>query len=67
MNDVLTLSEAAELLRACSPHAMPTPLMIQLIDEDLELGGRLIDAVEAMGEPDLSTMGTLVELPARLG
>ncbi len=60
-------AEAAELLRARSPHAMPNPLMIQLIDEELELGGRLIAAVEDMGEPDFSTMGTLVELPARLG
>ncbi len=60
-------AEAARLLRERSPHALPNPLMIRLIDAELALAGRLIAAVEAMGEPDFATMGTLVELPARLG
>ncbi len=57
---------AAQLLRARSPHALPNPLMVGLIDTELGLDGRLVDAVGAMGEPDFSTMGTLVELPAKL-
>jgi predicted protein tyrosine phosphatase len=56
---------AARLLRQRAPHAKPNRRMIGLADEALGLGGRLVGAVEAMGEPDFATMGSLVALPAR--
>ena len=55
--------EAAGLLRRLAPHAKPNRRMIAFADEALGLGGRLADAVEAMGDPDFSTMGALVALP----
>lgn len=59
-------AEAARLLRQRAPHAKPNRRMIGFADQALGLGGRLIEAVEAMGDPDFATMGTLVELPALL-
>jgi predicted protein tyrosine phosphatase len=50
-------------LRQLAPHAKPNRRMIALADEALGLGGRLAGAVEAMGEPDFSTMGNLITLP----
>ena len=58
---------AARLLRERAPHAKPNRLMIRLADEALGLRGRLSDAVAAMGEPDFTGVGCLVEMPARFG
>ena len=57
---------AAQTLRDRAPHAQPNRRIIRIADQIMGLDGRLIDAVEAMGEADYATMGSLVELPVEL-
>lgn len=57
---------AARTLRDRAPHAQPNRRIIGLADQIMGLDGRLIGAVEAMGDADFATMGSLVELPAVL-
>ncbi len=57
--------EIARRLRRAAPHANPNRRLVSLADEALGRGGRMIEAVEAMGESDLAIMGRPVELPAR--
>ncbi len=57
---------AAQTLRDRAPHAQPNRRIIGIADQIMGLEGRLIGAVEAMGEADFATMGSLVELPAEL-
>jgi predicted protein tyrosine phosphatase len=54
-------------LRQRAPHAQPNRRIVALADDMLDLDGRLVDAVEAIGarEPGLN-MGRLVQLPAFL-
>ncbi len=54
--------EAAQALRRAAPHAHPNPLIVELADEILGAGGRLIAAREAMGEGVFAESGPLVEL-----
>lgn len=44
--------EAATMLRASAPVAIPNRLIIQLADESLQRAGALVAALDAMGEPD---------------
>ncbi len=54
---------AVEHLRASAPHAMPNRRMIQVADEQLGCGGRLIEAHAAMVPPQgMLYTGPLVEL-----
>jgi predicted protein tyrosine phosphatase len=55
--------QLAERLRNRAPHASPNRRMIALADEMLGRGGRLTSAVTAMGQADLLTIGSLIELP----
>lgn len=57
---------AALTLRERAPHAQPNRRIIGIADRIMGLDGRLVDAVDAMGEADFATMGSLVELPADL-
>lgn len=57
---------AAQTLRDRAPHAQPNRRIIRIADQIMGLDGRLIGAVEAMGEADYATMGSLVELPVEL-
>jgi len=56
----------AETLRASAPHAQPNRLMISHADRLLSREGRMIGAVEAMGEARPSWQGEVVELPLDL-
>jgi predicted protein tyrosine phosphatase/rhodanese-related sulfurtransferase len=57
-------SEAARALRRAGPHFSPNRLMIQLADDILGTGGRLLAACEAMGPADLNgERPTEVEIP----
>ena len=56
----------AQSLRFLAPHAQPNRLMIQHADQLLSREGRMIDAVEAMGEARPSWQGEVVELPLEL-
>ncbi len=52
---VLQLNNEAKLawhLKQQAPYCHPNRLMIELADQALSLGGKLIDAVANMGEPD---------------
>ena len=53
----------ARELRARAPHAYPNRLMVKLADGALGRGGRMVDAVEAMGRGRIVSEGELTELP----
>jgi predicted protein tyrosine phosphatase len=53
-------------LRFHAPHAQPNRLMIRHADQLLGREGRMISAVEAMGEARLVWEGEVVELPLSL-
>jgi predicted protein tyrosine phosphatase len=55
--------EAARILRAAAPHALPNTRIVELADRLLGRGGRLVAAREAMGPAALVFEGPLVELP----
>ena len=48
----------AQHLRAASPMATPNALMIKLADDQLDLGGRLSDAIAAIGRGAEASQGT---------
>jgi predicted protein tyrosine phosphatase len=58
--------EIARSLRFLAPHAQPNRLMIQHADALLSRDGRMIAAVEAMGEAKPCWQGEVVELPLDL-
>jgi len=59
-------AKIARALRASAPHAQPNRLMIQHADQLLSREGRMIAAVEAMGEARPCWQGEVVELPLDL-
>ncbi|HXJ03084.1 MAG TPA: hypothetical protein VNH44_17830 [Micropepsaceae bacterium] len=56
----------AHALRFRAPHAQPNRLMIHHADQLLSRGGRMVAAVEAIGEGRPSLQGEVVELPLDL-
>lgn len=56
----------AQGLRFHAPHAQPNRLLIRHADQLLSRNGRMITAVEAMGEASAVTEGEVVELPLAL-
>lgn len=54
----------ARSLREAAPHAYPNRQLVRLADEALGRQGRMIEAVEAMGDNGFATMGRPFELPA---
>lgn len=58
-----TIDEAAVHLRRTAPHARPNPLIVGLGDELLGLDGRLVAAVEAMGDATIAVQGSLINIP----
>jgi predicted protein tyrosine phosphatase len=56
----------ARALRFHAPHAQPNRLMIRHADEILGRQGRMVEAVEAMGEARPLLQGEVVELPLSL-
>jgi predicted protein tyrosine phosphatase len=59
-------AEAAALVRSASPYALPNRRIVALADEILGRGGRLVRAVEAMAQADLSDLCGHFVLPRRL-
>lgn len=58
---------AAEI-RSRAPHAQPNRLIVRLADTLLKRGGKMVEAVEAMGPGTFVEEGTPVEFPlAELG
>ena len=56
----------AQGLRFHAPHAQPNRLLIRHADQLLGRNGRMIAAVETMGEASAVTEGEVVELPLAL-
>ena len=56
----------ARSLRFHAPHAQPNRLMVRHADLLLGRGGRMVAAVETMGEARLVSEGEVVELPLAL-
>jgi predicted protein tyrosine phosphatase len=55
----------ARRLRAAAPNAFPNRLIVALADRRLGRGGRMVAAVEAMGQADFGVEGEPFELAAR--
>ena len=55
--------EIARALRAASPTAHPNRLLVRLADDKLGRKGRMVDAIEAIGEGDWSAESLPFELP----
>lgn len=55
----------ARRLREAAPHAYPNRRLVRLADDVLGRGGRMVDAVEAIGANNFAVMGRAFELPAR--
>lgn len=53
-------------LRSAAPFAKPNPLLVHSGDRLLDRGGRMIAALEAMGEAEFAPLGVPVFLPARM-
>jgi predicted protein tyrosine phosphatase len=56
----------ATALRYRAPHASPNPLMIRLADEMLKRDGRMVRAVQSIGQGQFAAVGECVELPIAL-
>ena len=54
----------AAALRRAAPHAAPNRRIVALADDLMGRGGRMVDAVEAMGDYDVSAPGPF-DFPAR--
>jgi predicted protein tyrosine phosphatase len=58
-------SATAWRLRRAAPHADPNRRLVQLADDVLERQGRMVDAVETIGDNGFVAMGRPFDLPAR--
>lgn len=56
--------EVARMLRQVAPQARPNGLMVQVADDVMGLGGRLVEAVVGMPEPRGVAVTDLVRLSA---
>jgi predicted protein tyrosine phosphatase len=56
--------EIARRLRQAAPHAYPNRRLVRLADLALGRGGRMVEAVEAIGDNGFATMGRPFVLPA---
>jgi len=56
----------ARLLRKASPTASPNPRLVDLADATLERGGRMVEAVAAIGLGAMTMEAPVFSLPARL-
>ncbi len=58
-----TEMEIARAMRARAPHAFPNRLIVRLADRMLGRGGRMVKAVESIGDGVLVVEGKPVEFP----
>lgn len=57
--------EIARMMRAAAPHAYPNRRIVALADDMLGRGGRMVDAVEAIGDNGWVSSGVPFDLPVR--
>jgi len=57
--------QIALAMRQAAPHASPNRRIVGLADRLLQRGGRMIEAVEAMGHSNLAAMGAPFDFAAR--
>lgn len=57
--------EIAQTLRHAAPHAMPNRRIVALADDILGRGGRMVDAVDAIGVNDPARQPSPFDLPIR--
>jgi len=55
----------AQALRRSAPHAYPNRRLVALADDILGRRGRMVEAVEAMGDNNFAMEGVPFDLPAR--
>jgi predicted protein tyrosine phosphatase len=65
INDDGVEHEIARSIRQASPTAMPNPLMVEIADDALGRGGRMVDAIRAIGDGELAIAGTPFSIPSR--
>lgn len=61
-NPGMTELHIAQRLRAASPMATPNRLMVQIADDLLGRGGRMVDAIDVIGRGDEAAEGIVFEL-----
>jgi predicted protein tyrosine phosphatase len=57
LNPAVDEALIAEALRAASPTATPNPLMVQIADDLMGRGGRMITAIDDIGIGEMATEG----------
>jgi predicted protein tyrosine phosphatase len=57
--------EIARTLRRAAPHALPNRRIVALADDILGRGGRMVDAVDAIGANDFTRQAGPFDLPVR--
>jgi predicted protein tyrosine phosphatase len=57
--------EIARILRRAAPHALPNRRIVALADDILGRGGRMVDAVDAIGSADAARLAAPFDLPVR--
>lgn len=65
LNEPGVESQIATAIRRASPTATPNPLMVSIADDLLGRGGRMVDAVRAIGEGKLAVAGAPFAIPSR--
>ena len=58
-------AQIAQALRKASPGATPNPLIVQLADEVMGRGGRMVEAVQAIGRGVYVYPGAPFEMPSK--
>ena len=58
--------EIARLMRARGPHIQPNRLMVELAEQIIDAGGRLLEALDTMGTAEPLSPWRLVSLPVKL-
>jgi predicted protein tyrosine phosphatase len=67
LNEPGTEAAFATRLRQLSPRATPNALMVEIADDLLGRKGRMIGAIEAIGQGEMAMVGEPFVLPARVG
>lgn len=65
LNEDVLETEIAEALRAASPTATPNPMLVGLADDIMGRGGRMVDAVQMIGQGEMAFEGAVFSMPVR--
>ena len=66
LNPDMDEKDIAMILRKASPTATPNALLVQLADDYLGRSGKMVDAVDMIGQGQMTYQGALYSLPANL-